>query len=217
MSILLSEGASILVGCIECKRKTNHSILKAVNKNGHDSDADIAWESAYQTVKCLGCDTISFRSASTNSEGWTQVGEDEYELRVDEELYPNRDVGRPPMSDSHLLPEDLQRIYRETIKALNAEQPVLCGIGVRAIIETITKEKAAPGRDLSQCIDGLVQLGVLTRDGADILHKLRILGNNAAHEVKAHNGRELTLAIDVVEHVMTAVYLLPEKARNTFR
>jgi hypothetical protein len=44
-------------------------------------------------------------------------------------------------------------------------------------------EKAAAGNSLEKKIDDLVTKGVLTLTGAETLHSMRILGNEAAHEV----------------------------------
>lgn len=211
-----STGTSIKVACKECRRDTNHIVLKSVEVSGSEPmapDMDFYWATSYQIIRCQGCDTVSFRSIGSNSEDVDHRGDTiEYE-----NLYPSRTEGREVLSDAHILPNDLERIYRETITALNCNQPVLAGIGIRAIIETVTKEKNASGNSLSSNIDNLVVLGVLTKDGADILHKLRVLGNNAAHEVKAHSGTELTLAMDVVEHLLQAVYILPFHAKRTFK
>jgi len=57
-------------------------------------------------------------------------------------------------------------------------------------------------------------MGVLTKDGADILHSLRNMGNDAAHEVKPHSEVELNVAFDVVENLLENVYLLPQKAKK---
>jgi len=38
---------------------------------------------------------------------------------------------------------------------------------------------------------------------------MRILGNEAAHEVKPHSEETLNLAMDVVEHMLNDVYILP--------
>ncbi len=112
---------------------------------------------------------------------------------------------------------NLSRIYQESILALNSDQPILSGIGIRAIIETVSNEEQAAGNDLAQKINGLVAKGVLTKDGADILHKIRALGNQAAHSVKVHSSTELKLAMDVVEHLLQAVYILPHHAKGTFK
>jgi hypothetical protein len=92
----------------------------------------------------------------------------------------------------------------------------LAGIGIRAIVETVCKDKESSGRNLASKIDDLVTQGVLTRDGANILHKLRTLGNESAHEVTPHDNVQLGLALDVVDHLLTGVYILPHHARAKF-
>ena len=75
------------------------------------------------------------------------------------------------------------------------------------------RERGAKDQDLKQPIDDLVRLKVLTK----ILHKLRTLDNKAAHEAKAHSQGELALAMDVVEHLLACVYILPRRASRTFK
>ncbi len=82
-------------------------------------------------------------------------------------------------------------------------------MGIRAIVETVCKNKNANGKDLCEKINDLVIQGVLTKKDADILHKLRTLGNEAAHEVKPHNNATLALALDVIDHLIKGVYILP--------
>jgi hypothetical protein len=210
----LSVGEVIQIGCIECSNITNHEIIRSVSQTGSeliDPTYEIEWHQEHQIVKCKGCNTISFRQVYRDSEQADQNG-NPYEH--EELLFPDRSEGRSPMGDWFLLPKDLQRIYKETISALNNKQPILAGIGIRAIIETVTKDKSAPGRNLEKKIDGLVALGVLTDDGAKILHKLRVLGNQSAHEVKVHKPKELALAFEVVDHLLKAVYVLPEHTKG---
>ncbi|PYO51623.1 MAG: hypothetical protein DMD83_27285, partial [Candidatus Rokuibacteriota bacterium] len=87
-------------------------------------------------------------------------------------------------------------------------------MGIRAIIEAVCRDRNASGEDLFEKINDLLAQGVLTKDGSDILHRLRVLGNNAAHEIKAHSATELTLAMDVAEHLLQAVYILPFHAKR---
>lgn len=212
--------AEIWAACKPCARDTSHRVLKSVDESGSEpvgGGNTFDWRTSHQVIQCLGCKTISFREVSSNSEDWDHDEDGDIEYRETEVLYPSRTEGREVIGDSELLPRDLDRIYSEVVSALNNRQPVLAGIGIRAIIETVAKDKKAPGRDLSQRIDGLVTLGVLTNDGAAILHKLRVLGNISAHEVKAHSVAELNLAMDVVEHLLQAVYILPAHASRTFK
>lgn len=195
---------------------TNHEIISSIELNGSEffeHDFEVSWTEESQILQCKGCNSISFRQISSNSEN-TEPNGRPYKH---EELFPERVKGRESMDDYLLLPASLQRIYLETISALNNKQPILAGIGIRAIIETVTKDKNAQGSTLQQKIDGLVKQGSLTEDGSKILHKLRVLGNESAHEVKAHKPKELSLAFDVVDHLLKAVYIIPHHASRTFK
>lgn len=212
-----------LVACVTCKRETKHSVLRSIEVSGKEDlgpdEPPFSWNDTFQIVQCRGCETISFRKLHQNSEDYASVGPGpgDWDYAIREDLYPSRAEGRDPIEDDKLLPTNLQRIYQETIKALNSSQPVLAGIGIRAIIETVCKEKSATGKDLFAKINDLVGKGVLTQEGADILHKLRVLGNQAAHEVKPHDSVQLDLALDVIDHLLMGVYVLPHHASKTFK
>ena len=214
-----SANSLIDVPCTECKRSTKHKPLASVDIEGEDwyGRESIQYNVHHQIVQCQGCETISFRISSTNSEDFDihDNGEGEYVETVT--LHPSRNEGRVSVKDTHLLPANVQRIYAETIKSMNNDQPVLAGIGIRALVETICKDKSAKGKDLSEKINDLVIIGSLTADGAAILHKIRTLGNDAAHEVKPHKSEQLSLALDVCEHLLQGVYLLPYYAQKTFK
>lgn len=211
-------GVKIDCKCKECKKSTNHEIISDVLICGSDGYGyeSIEWKNEYQIVKCLGCESISFRKTSGSDQDMIQISDDEWEYQPLVEIFPNPENGRQPLNDSDYLPDKLKNIYEESLSALNNSQPVLCGIGVRAIIETICKDKSAPGSNLFEKINSLVKIGILTQEGATILHKLRTLGNNAAHEVRPHTIKELGLSFDVIDHLILGVYILPIHANNTF-
>lgn len=209
----------VQVSCATCKAKTWHKVLSSVDESGSDNMGggnSFDWAFHYQIMSCQGCKAVSFREVSTNSEDLEWIGPGEAECVETETLFPSRTEGRVPMKDSQVLPEDLRRIYVETISSLNNRQPVLSGIGVRAILETICRDNNAEGKDLYNKINHLVSVNVLTRDGAEILHMLRNLGNDAAHEVIAHPVEQLALAMDVIEHLIQGAYVLPCHAKKTF-
>jgi hypothetical protein len=130
------------------------------------------------------------------------------------ELYPPRLAGRKEIRGILELPDRVRRVYRETRKALIEDLPVLAGVGIRAIVEAVCTDKDAKARNLQMQIDELVKMGVLTTDGAKVLHSTRLMGNKAAHEVKAHTLEELSIAMDVIEHLLTGVYVMPVKAKR---
>ena len=56
--------------------------------------------------------------------------------------------------------------------------------------------------------------GVLTESGATILHGLRDLGNESAHEMKSQDEESIDLAMDVVENLLQSVFILPEASKR---
>jgi hypothetical protein len=213
------QGQKITSFCRDYHRETKHEVVNEATLSGtaYSGGYSTDWSTEHQIIRCLGCETFSFRTVTGTEHDYVQVGEDEYQYQATVNVYPKPREGRQLIADVGLLPDKIQRIYEETLKSLNDTQPVLCGIGTRAIIETVCKDKSATGSDLYSKINSLVGLGVLTQDGADILHKLRTLGNDAAHEVKPHSLQELGLAFDVVDHLLLGVYILPEHAKKTFK
>lgn len=200
------------IACSECVGETRHKVLQSIDIDGHqtmDEYWDYHWKDKYQIVQCQGCDFISFRKYHTDSEdeGYDDDGNSFSMERV--EIYPSRIAGRQKLSDSYLLPHNVKQIYIETHTALSNKQPILAVIGIRALVETVCKEKGATGGNLEQRIDNLVVKGILTSQNAELLHSLRILGNEGAHEVKVQDEKILGLALTIVEQLLNNVYILP--------
>ena len=215
-----TQGEEHLLPCAKCTGKTAHKVLVSVDVRGDEGDDrfTFSWSIAYQIVQCLGCKAVSFRKASSNSEDYGPIGDGgEVGYAVSETLYPSRIEGIKGLGDDTCyLPSNVQRIYSETLIALSTQAPVLAGIGLRALLETVCKEKNAAGNDLFTKIDNLVSTGILTPASAAILHKIRTLGNAAAHEVKPHSDKQLCLAMEIVEHLLRDVYILPKQVESEF-
>jgi hypothetical protein len=212
-----SVGHEIQIPCIKCSGRTAHEVVVSVDQSGSESKYDFDWYHAYQIIRCKGCKILSYREVSHTSEDYIQISEEEWEWAESVKLFPSRIEGRKNLGDDAIyLPTDLRRIYKETVDALTNDSPVLAGIGLRAIVETVCKEKNASGGDLYTKINDLASRNVLTPSGANILHKVRTLGNKAAHEVMPHTLAQLSLAMDVVEHMLKDVYIFPKLVENEF-
>ena len=202
-----AKGATVLLQCRQCHHPTNHEVLYVDHQSGHSDEHDVWWEEENSLVRCLGCDNVALYRCSTNSESLPD------EIK---KIFPDPEQGREPIDDYIFLPRQLRKIYLETLQALDGKQAILAGIGIRAIIEMVCKERKASGANLEKKIDDLQSQGVLTLEGVKLLHKLRVIGNRAAHEAKPHSSRELSVAIDVVNHLLLGVYILPMNADETF-
>jgi Domain of unknown function (DUF4145) len=208
----------IQVICGYCRTNTNHKIINdAVLKSRWIDDEHgevFSSTDKFQIIQCQGCDDIVFRRTSSNSEDYFHRKDGTPVHNVKESIFPNPKVKRSPIKDDHLLPSVLFGIYEETLSSLNNNMPILTGIGIRAIVEVVCKELDIVQGNLKRKIDDLVTKQVLTKDGADILHKLRNMGNSAAHEAKPHTGAELDIALDVLDHLLNSVFIIPHHAKK---
>ncbi len=209
-----SVGEEFSVPCVRCDIETKHEVVASVDITEVYDFGQITEWTSYQIVRCRGCDTHSFRRSNTSTEDVVQdfLGETYQALEVD--VYPPRLAGRRKLRNSLYLPAKVKKIYNETHTALSSDLPMLAGVGIRSLVEAVCQEKEAKGKDLKAKIEDLVTQGFLTPSGAEILQKLRLMGNETVHEMKRHNTRKLGIAFDVVEHLLLGVYILPEESEG---
>lgn len=203
--------------CDKCKSETNHLVISEHEESGECEEDSFAWWETYQIVKCAGCDSISFVKTwiDTDSRNF-ETGEWEPSITLYPERRPKqRDhTSREEIECAQMFPTKTRRAYREVIRSLSANLPILTAIGLRAIIESICIEKGATKGTLERKIDELASNGLLARAQADILHGLRFMGNFAAHEIEPPKLEELLAALEIAETLLKAIYFLPGLANS---
>lgn len=181
----------------------------------------MTWGSRYDFLKCNGCETATYRRTSWFSE---EPGESTVTF------YPPRGSEapiRPPKQfDQFPCSDPVGSVYRQTLGALNQELLTLAGAGLRLIIEGVCNQKGikdgpVPDKtgtinrkdNLQGRIHGLAEKHFITDPQAEILHEIRFLGNDAAHELDQPSAKAVNTALDIVEHLLEQVYEQPEKAK----
>ncbi|KTC28020.1 hypothetical protein AO239_12165 [Pseudomonas sp. ICMP 19500] len=206
----------VKVICETCKILQKHivvtSLEEVVSEEGFES------LTSYQIVQCQNCEGVSFRRDYTDSDCYYHDDETgEVEVYHTDDIYPNRTAGRFKIKGEYHLPFTVRVAYGELILALNGGQKILAGLGIRVVIEIVCKDKEAEGKNLLSKIDDLALKGVLTKVDAGILHQLRVLGNESAHEAKPSSNEQLNLAMDVVEHLLLGAYIHPVLTSTAFK
>jgi hypothetical protein len=193
------------VACNRCNATTLHEHIYGVHEKLNYDCEIMAIDCTYSIIQCRGCRELSFRRDISFADGT-----DEHAT-----LFPQRIAGRQSLDKYlHIVPPEVSAIYSEARSAFCNDLRILSGIAIRALIEAVCKHKNASGGNLAKKIDDLVRLGVLTAESAMILHELRFLGNEAAHEIKPHDAYTLGIAMDIAEHMLMAVYVIPEQAKR---
>ncbi|KAE8177259.1 hypothetical protein [Photobacterium carnosum] len=74
------------INCNECQKITDHYVLSSIEQFGTTSvDEDIYWNCKNQTIQCVICKNISFRTVSICSErqSYDEKGESYYSEKVE--------------------------------------------------------------------------------------------------------------------------------------
>jgi Domain of unknown function (DUF4145) len=194
--------------CGECRRETMHDVVHQIETHEASPDGDIVVFKTHRIIRCRGCETLSFQELCESSD---DIGDDGEPLtRVT--LYPSRTTGRQPIAGSAYFPRKVQRMYLETLQALNIKAPVLATVGMRALVEAICIDRGCTTGNLENKIRALVKQGVLAPKQADFLDLHRFLGNDAAHEMQPPPPSEVLSALDILENLLRTIYELPETA-----
>ncbi|MGW4299971.1 DUF4145 domain-containing protein [Streptomyces sp. NPDC004646] len=105
-------------------------------------------------------------------------------------------------------PESVREVFSEAALAEAAGALRLAGIGYRAAVEQIVKERGAAGNNLYERITGLTALGV-SQDIVDDFHEARFVGNDAAHDALAYSAEEIADVADLITEAVLVLYVQP--------
>ncbi|HBV5672996.1 TPA: DUF4145 domain-containing protein [Klebsiella aerogenes] len=197
--------------CRDCCKKTNHTVLSEHTESHRE---EYNCNISYQILQCLGCDTKSFRQVFYDLEAAYPTYDDLWEVPEDVTVYPKAVEGHKEIQNLWELPDIVRTIYSEVLIALREDSKVLAGLGLRAAVEAVCNDLQIPGRNLEIRINKLASSGYISKNDADRLHGIRFMGNDAAHDIKTPKGTALSVALQIVEHLIASVYILEKKANG---
>jgi hypothetical protein len=139
-------------------------------------------------------------------------------MRIHSVRGPSVLPGEPPRGGSRKLidglinvPSPARRVYQEANSTFASDNPVLGTIGIRAVVEAVCNDKRASGTNPEDKIDAMVKQGWLSKKEAEFLHKSRVLGNEAAHEIKPPDPARLQTLLDIIESLLKTVYVFDQE------
>jgi len=197
-----------LVKCNRCGgQERNHLVIYDHEEHKISPDGDIQVWNHYKIVKCMGCNAVRFRESYFCTEDLDPETGNPEECGV--RIYQEEGDSKYQPTIHEQIPEDIKKIYLETIKCFNAGANTLAGGGLRATVEAICKDQKVAGDSLRKRIDALVQQGVLAKTQAGLLHEERYIGNEALHEMKTPTDQDIIDGLAIVEGLMKTIYVLP--------
>lgn len=188
--------------CSTCLRETDHRILQEDDYRDAELDLDLL----SSMIKCAGCGTVSLRQRYHRGE--TEAAPSYYP--------PPRSRPLPSWfwrltivpfhpGEPHEIPP-LPELMRETYEALRAGQYRLAAMGLRAIIDVVLAESVGDLGDFPKKLDAAVEAGHISKTQREALDHAVQLGHAATHRGFKPEEEEMSLALDVVEGVIAALY-----------
>ncbi|MGW0206141.1 DUF4145 domain-containing protein [Streptomyces sp. NPDC003233] len=136
-------------------------------------------------------------------------GRPEYQTLAVTQLWPERS----PRELAPEAPPVVREVFAEGALAEAAGAFRLAGIGYRATVEQIVKDKGASGSNLKQRILALSGMGV-SQDIVDAFHEARFVGNDAAHDALAYSAEEIADIAELINEAVLVLYVQPaQRAR----
>lgn len=193
--------------CYECNVTTHHKALFVKQVESKFVDNHFLF---YMVVECGGCKTISF----VIREPLKKVSPDEdqfidFNYPTEEDLgYEDYNFLKP--EDQNRLPKKINELYEEIKLVFSGDSNVFAGVGLRMLIEAICINQKISGSNLQQKIKNLHGQGMISSSELPILDKLRLIGNDSAHKIKSFSMNNLGYALDIINHVLRSIYILPK-------
>lgn len=174
---------------------TNFCVKNATNE--HESILDnLDDHFSYMMLVCPVCKRVSLQRRICKN----------YSVLVDANditLYPKN------ISEYIGVPINIRKAYEAALKARSSGVE-LCLTALRRVIELICKDKKAEGNSLYHKIKHLSDSGILPTALSDAFRVVRILGNEAVHEVKSIVSQyDVEEMIGIIESIIDYLYILP--------
>lgn len=218
--------------CNTCKTQTNHGLgslhyrycqsesdinnFEFIGTTELDEPLDFKGNNVvfkYETWVCRGCDTVTLQE-SCATRRLTKNNKEKKSFWA-YSIYPPRTTENLPEKFLQNTPVKLHFFYYEIVKSFNAELPVLCSIGLRALLEGICKDKGITDKDawgLTDKINELAKRQHLPLAIAENLKSYKFIGDSAAHYLEAPDKDSLKLGIEIIEDLLNYLYALEYKS-----
>lgn len=211
-------GKRIKTRCEECRNNTNQDVIFATRVLRDEEyitrQTSVKSYEEYMVVQCLGCNTISFllRLSGKNFID-EELGRNYLDINFPEREYDN-EIPLLNFHDQRKLPRQLIKLYEEVEIAFENDANMLAGIGLRMLIEAACLEQHIQGSNLKIKIERLHDAGLISKNEIAILDKLREIGNMSAHEIKSFSIYKLKHALEVINHILKSIYILPKISKK---
>ncbi len=162
----------------------------------------------YEVLECQGCNNVVFRRRSCPEDF-----EDDPFYEEDEHYYPPV-ISRALPRWRRRLPGEIKAVMEEVYKALDAEGCRLAMMGTRAVLDMAILDKFGDLGTFARKLTVMEKKGFLSTVNKEFVVAALEAGHAAAHRGHEPTARQVNQVIDIIEHLLQAIYALGPAAHE---
>lgn len=193
--------------CNRCYRETKHQLLNSRITSGSDEVpgyGSIWWQDTYDMLECCGCESVTLRHTNIFSDS-----PDEPRITY----YPPV-VSRPPPVWRKGLPRAVSDLAEEVDAAVHVDSRRLSLMGARALADMVLLKEVGDHGTFKDKLAAFERLGFVGRRDREVLQAALDAGSAAAHRGYNPKPEQLHQVLDIVDHMLKAVYVLNPAAKE---
>lgn len=194
--------------CLDCKSEIKHEFL--IKLETQKSNDDDTYYGEYELLRCINCDSITYKTDLYTSDDvvqdYNEYGELEWERFTYPNYYPTRDKELAQTTHIiNLLPDSIQETFNEVITALNHNLEILSGLGLRTLLEQICKHFIKDD-DLGRILQKFEEEGYISTKQRYLLDDIRYIGNDSAHRAIPNSLKKHKLNLSILVNLIQLLF-----------
>jgi DNA-binding MarR family transcriptional regulator len=193
--------------CNSCGGERNHDVLHSAETSWSDDESGIGGKDRYDTLKCLGCDSIKLRHTS-----WFSEDPDPVITYIPPAIFrPKPDWFSDLVLNAGRENKFVEKLLEEIYVALHYDLPSLAAMGVRSLIEKIMISKTGDQGTFVKNLKKFEELGYVSRIERERLETILEAGHATIHRDFSPESPDIITLVDIAEHIVQSVYLHDSK------
>lgn len=201
--------------CNSCGQETAHAVLHKEVRHWSEEVSpqnEIYGDDEYRLITCAGCDAVSLEHLSTFSENWDPETGEPIATKT---YFPPRTFRLlPPWTQSEPVPDYVASLLKEIYAAVQNRLPSIAMMGIRALLEAIMINKVRDQGTFGENLKAFEARGFISAAQRKMLDAALDAGHAAMHRRYVPKDDALIACMDVAEHVVQSVYVLPATTKS---
>ena len=203
--------------CDPCSGETLHDVLFEKAFTGSESIDDefsIDWGVTWRVIQCRGCETVSVRRDSWNSEACdNETGA----LDIDLTYFPPRTFREEPtwFRDSDFIascPFEVHQLHKELYICLQNDCPAAAAMIMRAMFGHMMISAVHDSGSFKGNLDAFEASGYVSKKQREVIDPLLEAGHASIHRGFIPRKKDILTLVDILEGLMEILYVHSPKA-----